>query len=262
MKPAAARIAAFDAAMADARSCLSRAEPAAAFALLERAHVLGQRSFGRHVCVHLRLGRQSDMTPLPRFLRHGVQALVAAGAALALAACQPAAPPPSFKSIDITGAAYARDFSLPDAGGATRALAQFRGKVVLVFFGFTQCPDVCPTSLGRALEVRQLLGADADKVQVVFVSVDPERDTAPVLREYMKAFDPSFIALRGTADQVAATAKEFKVFFQKVPSSNSYTMDHTTVTYVFDPQGRIRLAVKHEQSAQEVAADVRNLLRG
>lgn len=187
--------------------------------------------------------------------------VVLAAAAAALAACQPAAPPAPFKGIDITGAPYARDFSLPDAEGATRSLGEFKGKVVLVFFGFAQCPDVCPTTLGRAIEVRKLLGADGNKVQVVFITVDPERDTPEVLREYMKAYDPSFIALRGNAEQVAATAKEFKVFFQKVPTKGSYTMDHTAVTYAFDPKGSVRLALRHEQSAADVAADLKMLLR-
>lgn len=188
--------------------------------------------------------------------------VVLVAAAAALAACQPAVPPAPFKSIDITGAAYARDFRLPDPEGAIRSLGEFKGKVVLVFFGFAQCPDVCPTALGRAIEVRKVLGADGDKVQVVFITVDPERDTPEVLREYMKAFDPSFIALRGNAEQLAATAKEFKVFFQKVPTKGSYTMDHTAITYAFDPKGQVRLVLKHDQSAQEIASDLRNLLRG
>jgi len=195
----------------------------------------------------------------PTLHRHLLHWLLALAGGLVLAACQPA--PPSFKGIDITGAPYGKDFNLPDADGKARSLSEFKGKVVLVFFGFAQCPDVCPTALGRAIEVRKLLGADGDKVQVVFVTVDPERDTPEVLREYMKAYDPSFIALRGSAEQLTATAKEFKVFFQKVPTSSSYTMDHTAVTYAFDPQGRLRLALKHEQSAQDVAADLRNLLR-
>lgn len=186
--------------------------------------------------------------------------IAAAAAAAALAACQPAEPPASFKGIDITGAAYARDFSLPDAEGAMRSLGEFKGKVVLVFFGFAQCPDVCPTTLGRAIEVRKLLGVDGNKVQVVLITVDPERDKPEVLREYMKAFDPSFIALRGNAEQLADTAREFKVFFQKVPTKSSYTMDHTAVTYVFDPKGRVRLALRHEQSAADVAADLKMLL--
>lgn len=179
-------------------------------------------------------------------------------AVAALSACQPAA---SFKGIDITGASYARDFALPDANGKTRTLSEFKGKVVLVFFGFTQCPDVCPTTLGRALEVRKLLGADAARLEVVLVSVDPERDTPEILREYVKGFDPSFIALRGDAKATADMAKEFKVFYQKVPTSGSYTMDHTAITYAFDPKGRIRLAIRHEQPAQDVAADLRTLLR-
>lgn len=193
--------------------------------------------------------------------RHTRRTLVLAAVAT-LAACRPAAPPAPFKSIDVTGAAYGRDFHLPDAEGAMRSLAEFKGKIVLVFFGFAQCPDVCPTALGRAIQVRKLLGADAGKVQVVFITVDPERDTPQVLREYMRAYDPSFIALRGNAEQLAATAREFKVFFQKVPTKSAYTMDHTTLTYAFDPAGRLRLALKHEQSAQEIASDLRNLLRG
>lgn len=192
---------------------------------------------------------------------HARRTLVLAASAAVLAACQPPTAPVPFKGIDITGAAYGRDFHLPDADGAMRSLGEFKGKVVLVFFGFAQCPDVCPTALGRAIQVRKLLGADGDKVQVVFITVDPERDTPEVLREYMKAYDPSFIALRGNAEQLAATAKEFKVFFQRVPTKSSYTMDHTALTYAFDPTGRLRLALKHEQSAQEIASDLRNLLR-
>jgi len=186
--------------------------------------------------------------------------LTASAALVALSACQQRSDE-AFKGIDITGADYARTFSLPDASGATRTLADFKGKIVMVFFGFTQCPDVCPTALGRAVEVRKLLGPDADKLQVVLVTVDPERDTPELLRSYVTAFDPSFVALRGDATSTAATAKEFKVFFQKVPTSSSYTMDHTAVTYVFDPQGRLRLALRHEQSAPDVAADLKTLLR-
>lgn len=176
-----------------------------------------------------------------------------------LSACQRSTP--TFKGIDITGAEYGRTLSLPDADGAPRTLADFKGKIVMVFFGFTQCPDVCPTALARATEVRKLLGPDAAKVQVIFVTVDPERDIPELLRNYMKAFDPTFVALRGDAQSTADTAKEFKVFYQKVPTSSSYTMDHTAVTYVFNPQGRLRLALRHEQSAQDVAADLKILLR-
>lgn len=192
---------------------------------------------------------------------HIRRVLILASSVAGLAACQPVTAPAQFKSIDITGAAYGRDFHLPDAEGAMRSLSEFKGKVVLVFFGFAQCPDVCPTALGRAIDVRKLMGAGGDKVQVVFITVDPERDTPQVLREYMKAYDASFIALRGNAEQIAATAREFKVFFQKVPTKSSYTMDHTAITYAFDPAGRLRLALRHDQSAHEIASDLRNLLR-
>jgi protein SCO1/2 len=184
--------------------------------------------------------------------------LVAAAALVAMSACQRAAP--SFNGIDLTGAPYGRDFSLPDANGKTRSLADFKGKAVMVFFGFTQCPDVCPATLARAVEVRKLLGADADKVQVVLVTVDPERDTPELLRNYMAAFDPGFVALRGDLPATTAMAKDFKVFFQKVPTASSYTIDHTALTYVFDPKGRLRLALRHEQSAADIAADLKTLL--
>jgi len=184
--------------------------------------------------------------------------LVAAAALVAMSACQRATP--SFKGIDLTGAPYGSDFSLPDANGKTRSLADFKGKAVMVFFGFTQCPDVCPTTLARAVEVRKLLGADADKVQVLLVTVDPERDTPELLRNYMTAFDPAFVALRGDLPATTAMAKDFKVFFQKVPTASSYTMDHTALTYVFDPKGRLRLALRHEQSAADIAADLKTLL--
>ena len=210
---------------------------------------------------HCLIDRQARARHLPSSQagRRACMVMIASAVVSATSACQRAAP--TFKGIDITGAEFGRDFSLPDAAGATRTLADFKGKVVMVFFGFTQCPDVCPTTLTRAVEVRKLLGADADKVQVVLVTVDPERDTPEVLRAYVTAFDPSFVPLRGDASATAAMAKEFKVFFQKVATSSSYTMDHTAVTYVFDPQGRVRLALRHEQSAAEVAADLKILLR-
>jgi protein SCO1 len=178
--------------------------------------------------------------------------------AVVLAACSP----PAFKAVDITGANYAREFSLESAAGGRRSLADFRGKVVAVFFGFTQCPDVCPTTLADFAEVRRLLGADADKVQVVFITLDPERDTAAVLSQYVPAFDPSFVALYGTAEQTATTAKEFKVFYMKVPgkTATSYTLDHTAGTYVFDREGRIRLFIRHGTPVDDIVADVRKLL--
>ena len=165
-----------------------------------------------------------------------------------------------FQGIDITGADYARDFLLPDANGVERSLADFRGKYVLLFFGYAQCPDVCPTALSRAVEVRRLLGTDGAKVQVVFITVDPERDTPGVLREYLAAFDPSFIALRGTPEQTEKTAREFKAFYQKVPTGSSYAMDHSALTYVFDTTGKVRLALRHADTAQQYADDLRQLM--
>ena len=167
-----------------------------------------------------------------------------------------------FKSVDITGADYAKDFALPDQNGQVRSMKEFQGKLVVVFFGFTQCPDVCPTALARAVQVKQGLGADGARLQVLFVSVDPERDTGPVLAEYTKAFDPAFLALRGDAARTEAAAKEFKVFYRRVPTGNSYTMDHTALSYLIDPQGRLRVAVRHNQPAEEIVADVRQLLAG
>lgn len=165
-----------------------------------------------------------------------------------------------FRGIDITGAEYGRDFRLTDVHGRERGLADFRGQLVLLYFGFVQCPDVCPTALTRAVETRRLLGADAERLQVVFVTVDPERDTPELLREYMAAFDPSFVALRGDAERLRRTAAEFKVYYKKVPTGSSYTMDHTALSYVFDAQGRLRLALRHEQSAQDYAHDLALLI--
>jgi protein SCO1/2 len=166
-----------------------------------------------------------------------------------------------FTAIDITGANIGPDYQLSYSDGKPASLRDFKGKYVMLFFGFTQCPDVCPTTLARASEIKRLLGADGDKLQVVFVTVDPERDTGPLLAEYMRAFDPSFVAVRGNLEQTAKAAKDFKIFYRKVPSGSSYTMDHTALTYLFDANGKIRLAIKHEQTAQQVAADVRLLMR-
>lgn len=190
------------------------------------------------------------------------RAFVLAGATLALAplaGCNMKGSV-SFNGTDITGADFGRDFRLTDPDGKERTLADFKGKVVLMFFGFTQCPDVCPTALARAAEVKQLLGPDAERLQVIFVSVDPERDTPDILRAYTAAFDPTFLALYGDAERTAQTAKEFKVIYQKVPTGSSYTIDHTSVTYAFDPEGKLRLKLSHSQNAIEYAADVRKLL--
>lgn len=167
----------------------------------------------------------------------------------------------SFHSIDITGADYCRDFKLSDSDGKIRQLAEFKGRYVLVFFGFTQCPDICPTALARAAAVKQKLGKDGDQLQVIFINIDPERDTADLMRAYTQNFDPSFIGLRGTAEQTKQVADEFKVFYAKVATGSSYTMDHSTLSYLFDTTGKIRLAMRHEQNADQFAADIRQFMQ-
>jgi protein SCO1/2 len=180
--------------------------------------------------------------------------------AMAMAGCRNKAAPVRFHGIDASGADYGRQLSLRDADGNLRSLSDFKGKAVMLFFGITQCPDVCPTALARATEIRRLLGTDGNKLQVLFVTIDPERDTPAVLKAYTAAFDPSFIGLYGDQAQTAAVAKEFKIYFQKVPTGDSYTMDHTSLSYVFDPAGALRLAWRHAQSAQECAQDLRQIL--
>jgi protein SCO1/2 len=167
---------------------------------------------------------------------------------------------PHFRGIDVAGADYGRDFRLTDPDGKVRTLADFRGRYVMLFFGFTQCPDVCPTALARAAEVRKRLGADAQRIQVVFVTIDPERDLAPVLKAYTTAFDPGFLGLRGDLEETAATAREFRAFYRKVPTGGSYTMDHSAFTYVFDPDGRLRLLLRHDQTAEDYVADLKTLM--
>ncbi|MEO8303857.1 MAG: SCO family protein [Betaproteobacteria bacterium] len=181
---------------------------------------------------------------------------------LALAGC--GAESPKFRSSDVTGAAFGRDFALTDPSGKPRTLADFRGKVVVLFFGYTQCPDVCPTTLAALAEVMKTLGpADASRVQVVFVTVDPDRDTAPIIASYVKAFDPSFMGLSGDTEAIARTAKEFKVLYQKQPgrTPESYTVDHSAGTFIFDPQGRLRLYVGNGQGPDVFVQDIRTLLR-
>lgn len=173
----------------------------------------------------------------------------------------PPMPKLKFNAVDITGADYARQLALKDFDGRDRSLADFQGKVVFVFFGFTQCPDVCPTTMAELAEVRRRLGPDGSRVQGVFVSVDPERDTAPVLKAYLTGLDPSFIGLTGSLAQIDATAREFKVFYQKVPTTgNNYTMDHTAGAYVFDPAGRVRLFVRYGLGVDALTADLKQLL--
>jgi protein SCO1/2 len=179
-----------------------------------------------------------------------------------LAACS--AEKPAFKAIDITGATYAQQLELPDVGGQKRSLAEFKGKVAIVFFGYAQCPDVCPGTLAEIADARQRLGADGDRIQPVFVTVDPERDTAPVLKEYVASFGPDVVALRGDLEQTQAAAKAFKVFFAKVPGKEpgSYTIDHTAGAYVFDREGRVRLFVRYGSGTEALVHDLKLLLAG
>ena len=186
-------------------------------------------------------------------------------ATLVLAGCDRLAAPaagPQFHATDITGAGFGRSLALPDQTGRMRTLDDFKGKVTVIFFGYTQCPDVCPTTMAELAQVKRALGKDGERVQGVFVTIDPERDTPEVLRNYVASFDPGFVALRGTPEQTAAAAKEFKVFYAKVPgkSPGSYTMDHTAASYVLDPAGRVRLFVRYGSGSTALAADLKALL--
>lgn len=174
----------------------------------------------------------------------------------------PSASAGGFTAIDITGASYASRLELPDASGQMRRLDEFKGKVVVVFFGYTQCPDVCPTTLAELAAVRKALGPDGARVQPVFVSVDPQRDTPEILKAYAQAFGDDVVALRGDESQTKAAAQEFKVFYSKVPgkTADTYTIDHTAGSYVFDTQGRVRLFMRHGQSPAAIEADLRRLL--
>jgi protein SCO1/2 len=180
--------------------------------------------------------------------------------ALALAGCGSSGP--SFRNTDITGADYGKDFTLTDHSGKVRTLADFRGKVVVMFFGYTHCPDVCPTTMAELKAVKEQLGEDGKRMQVLFVTVDPERDTPQLLANYVPAFDPSFLGLYGDAAATAKVAKDFRVFYQKVPGKtpDGYTMDHTAGSYVFDPQGRLRLFVR-EGNPANLVADIKTLLQ-
>ncbi|WP_157263579.1 SCO family protein [Azohydromonas aeria] len=193
----------------------------------------------------------------------------AAAALLSLSGCgresadgAPKATVGSFHAVDITGADYAGKLDLPDLEGKTRSLSEFKGKVTVVFFGYTQCPDVCPTTLAELAEVKRALGADGDRVQGVFVTLDPERDTPELLKAYVGNFDAGFVALRPTPEQLKATAREFKVFYMKVPgkTDGAYTLDHTAGSYIFDTQGRVRLFSRYGGGAQALADDIRKLL--
>ena len=172
--------------------------------------------------------------------------------------------PEKFRATDITGANFAREFELTGHDGKPRTLEDFRGRVVVLFFGFTHCPDICPTTLAQFAQAAKLLGADADRVQFLFVTVDPERDTPEVLAKYVPAFDARFLGLTGDAQAIARTAKEFKVIYQKQPGKtpDAYTVDHSAGIYVFDREGRVRLFVRHDRPAEDLVHDVRLLLAG
>ena len=188
-------------------------------------------------------------------LRSGAAAIAAA----LLAAC---GKKPSFNSTDVSGSDLGTDLSLTDFNGKPRTLQDFKGKVLVVFFGFVQCPDVCPTALAEFKQVKNQLGQDGERLQVVFVTVDPERDTPEILREYVTQFDPSFLGLRGDADATARVAKSFKVFYAKVPGKEpgSYTVDHTAGVYIYDPEGHLRLFARHNTGAEALTSDIRQLL--
>ncbi len=168
-----------------------------------------------------------------------------------------------FRSTDISRAQFGRDFELIDHSGKARRLADFRGKVVVVFFGFTHCPDACPTTLAELAAAKRKLAADGARVQVLLVTVDPERDTPENLSKYVTAFDADFLGLTGSAQQIATVAREFKVIYQKVEGKlpGGYTVDHSAGTFIFDTQGRLRLYVSYGQGAEVFAHDIALLLK-
>ncbi len=171
---------------------------------------------------------------------------------------------PSFASIDITGADYAKGFELTDHNGKLRHLTDFQGKVVLMFFGYTQCPDVCPTTMTEMLEIKKSLGADGERLQALFVTVDPERDTPELLKAYMENFDPSFLALRATPEQLVALTKDYKIYYKKVEGSTptSYSMDHSAGSYLYDPKGQLRLFARYGSPKEALTKDIQILLKG
>lgn len=181
---------------------------------------------------------------------------------ISLAACEQK--PDEFQSTDVTGAEFGREFELVDHHAQLRHLEDFRGKVTLIFFGFTHCPDVCPTTLAELAGVMTELGAAAEQVQVLFVTVDPERDTPEVLAGYVTAFNPTFVGLTGNPSQIEAVAREFRVVYQKAEGSkpDNYSVDHSTGTYIFDPQGRVRLYVRYGQDRKSIVSDITRLLGG
>lgn len=188
-------------------------------------------------------------------------ATLACAAAFTLTACKDEKKA-AFQGVDVTGADYAKDIPLTDVNGQKRSLKDFSGKAVAVFFGYTQCPDVCPTTMQELKEVKDSLGADSGKLQAIFISLDPERDTPEVLKAYMANFDESFVGLTGKPEELAAVAKDFKIYFKKVPGKveGTYTLDHSAGTYLYDPQGRLRIYERYGAGPQVLLQDVKALL--
>ncbi len=196
-----------------------------------------------------------------KFLRCLITTTAAAGVVALMTGCSQSKP--SFAAIDLTGADYAKNFELTDQNGQVRHMTDFAGKVVVMFFGYTQCPDFCPTTMTELVEVKKALGKDGDRLQVLFVTVDPERDTQELLKAYVSNFDPSFLALRTTPDKLALLAKDYKVFYKKVDgqTATSYTVDHSAGRYIYDTQGRLRLLTHYGSGAQVVAKDIALLFK-
>ena len=190
--------------------------------------------------------------------------LLAVAGMLGLSAC--GQKPTKFNAMDVSGAPWGQGYSLPDLEGKTTTPASFPGKVTAVFFGFMYCPDACPTHLTKMGEVKKLLGKNADQLQLVFITVDPERDSAEQLKKYLASFDPTIVGLRGSLDQTQAITKDFRVFYKKVDTKDSardskaYTIDHTTFTYVFDGQGKLRLVIPHDLAVEKIASDISHLI--
>lgn len=189
-------------------------------------------------------------------------AAACAAAVFTLAGCQPAPQPPSFQATDITGAAFARDFRLTDHNGQIRTLADFKGKVVAIFFGYTHCPDICPTTLFDFAAALKLLGAQAGRVQVIFVTLDPQRDTPEILKQFVPAFNPGFLGMYTDPETLKGLAKEYKVVYQRtsIKSADDYLIDHSAGTYVYDPKGRLRLLMPYGSSPEAIAHDLKVLL--
>ena len=203
----------------------------------------------------------SKVVNVSRRLSLSLTLSVVAASVLGLVGCTE--PKAAFKGVDITGADYAKELNLPDQNGQVRKIKDFSGKLLVVFFGYTQCPDVCPTTMQELAEVKRLLGADGDKLQAVFVTVDPERDTTELLKAYVENFDPNFVALRPTPEQLPAIAKEFKIYFKRVEGKTptSYTMDHSAGSYTFDAQGKVRLFNRYGMGPEALAHDFKLLLK-